>query len=136
MIPSGTRARASRWTFLLLATVAGCKSAAPRNATRDPDEGKSFVQKITASAGGSLSTGSGRVTLSIPPGALGTDTEIQLAVLPKAADTLGNIYDLAPDGLSFTAPVTLTLAFDGDRGDKLRPVLATDSGGGWTALTD
>jgi hypothetical protein len=52
---------------------------------------------------------SGDITLTIPAGALATDTEITLKVVPKYAEALVAVGRFGPDGLVFAKPATLAI---------------------------
>lgn len=70
------------------------------------------VQKlIKASTGGTLTTQDGAV-LSVPPGALATDTLISI-IVPKgqAAGARNLSYILEPQGLAFSSPASLTFPY-------------------------
>lgn len=65
-------------------------------------------------SGGNVTTADGSVGLSIPEGALaGTASITAAAVAPPAEGTgpWAPVIELGPDGTTFTAPVTLTMAY-------------------------
>ena len=72
---------------------------------------------ISAENGGTATSDDGKLTLEIPPGALGEDTEITVTAIPvdelpealrEDADG-GPAYRLEPDGLEFSQPVAVSL---------------------------
>ena len=73
----------------------------------------SVSMEISAADGGEVALG--EASLSIPGGALASDTTITLATsapssaLPESASVQGLVYDLGPDGTQFSEPATLTL---------------------------
>ncbi|MBM4116641.1 hypothetical protein FJ251_02720 [bacterium] len=71
---------------------------------------------VVGPAGGTFGFAAGAVTLSVPAGALAADTEISVSARSShpASDAYapGTCFEFAPDGLSFAAPVTLTIAYD------------------------
>jgi hypothetical protein len=87
--------------------VSGSDSGAPG------DGGTSASTMIGAAAGGTVSAGG--ATLSIPAGALAADTTITVQAappsdgLPDKASIVGLVYDLGPNGTTFTKPALLTL---------------------------
>lgn len=62
-------------------------------------------------AGGTLSADDGRVRLDFPPGAVPAPTEIHIAPAPSGATGIvaGSAYAFSPEGLTFAAPVGITL---------------------------
>ncbi len=74
---------------------------------------------VIGAAGGSVVSADGVVTLAIPAGALAADTEVTLDVVPPAmwppslaaAEPIGGIYALGPEGTTFAVPATLTWTF-------------------------
>jgi hypothetical protein len=68
---------------------------------------------VTAAAGGTVSDPAGKATLTIPPGAVATDTDITLNVGAAANGSAGSVLDFGPDGLKFLKPATLTVKTDG-----------------------
>ena len=73
---------------------------------------KMITQQVSAAQGGTVTSPSGGLTLSIPPGALPKDTDITIAELaPGEGLVLGPTYDLGPTDLKFKKPATLTFRF-------------------------
>ncbi len=63
-------------------------------------------------AGGSVTSTDGKMLLSIPAGALVSNTTIGIqAISNKAHGKVGGAYRLTPDGQSFLKPVTLTFTY-------------------------
>lgn len=69
-------------------------------------------------AGGTIASEDGGLRLEIPPDVLGEDTLIEVSAVP-AADlgldetvVIGSVYDLLPDGQTFSEPVTVVRTFD------------------------
>lgn len=76
---------------------------------------------ISAAEGGTIATANGATTILIPPNALpasSASTTITVAPVapgaapPSATLVPGTIYDYGPTGTTFSAPVTLTVAYD------------------------
>lgn len=71
---------------------------------------------VTPSAGGSVKTADGRVTLVVPPGAVPADTVITItpstSYFDDGAVVGGTVYDFSPDGIVFAVPVTMTIAYE------------------------
>lgn len=117
-------------------------------------EGRSASASITVSegaligpAGGTVVLAGGAVTLTIPAGALTAPTPITATprpgpppATPAGWQLAGPFYDLAPDGTTFSQPVTVTLRLDpaalpvwgmtGDLG------VLRQSSGQWSPLAD
>ncbi len=77
------------------------------------------TESITADEGGSVTSADGALTLEIPPGALAEDTDISIREvdpddLPDAFADVGEGmgYELEPEGLTFSEPVTVSLSLD------------------------
>jgi hypothetical protein len=63
-------------------------------------------------SGGQLRSRDGRVTVDVPTGALGADTELTVQPITNTAHGgLGRAYRLGPEGQVFKQPVTLTFAY-------------------------
>lgn len=100
------------------------------------------AQTIPAATGGTLTSGDGTLTLTIPAGALGAPTPITVqpgtGMPPTALGTaVGPVYELGPSGTAFATPATLTLSYDpaalpAGSGDALHVV--QQSGGVWSVL--
>jgi hypothetical protein len=70
------------------------------------------VSKQIGAAGGSLSSANGRVTLTIPAGALSANTTISIQPVENTAPNgIGESYDFLPNGQQFAKPVTVTLKY-------------------------
>jgi predicted alpha-1,6-mannanase (GH76 family) len=102
-------------TTLLLAAGLGvaCSSGSPGAGTSGDVEESS---RILGASGGILLTENGS-SVSVARGALTHDVTIRIASdssapIPDDATTVGLTYLLGPEGQTFEAPVTVTLAFD------------------------
>jgi hypothetical protein len=68
--------------------------------------------KEIGTAGGSVSSPDGRITLSIPAGALSSNTPITIQPIENTTPLgIGLSYDLLPNGQQFAKPVTVTLNY-------------------------
>jgi hypothetical protein len=76
--------------------------------------GKSDVVKKTIGPdGGELTSPDGRLTVTVPPGAVTTNTTFSVqGIAAPAPGTVGPVYDLEPTG-TFAAPITLALNYAG-----------------------
>ena len=101
--------------------------------TAEPPVGPA-TQTITAAEGGTLATSDGAAAIEVPAGALDADTELTVAVLDKTGDAQTPIYDFGPDGLTFSTPATLSIAYDGNPGEGKKAVLAWQDGDTWTEI--
>jgi hypothetical protein len=77
-----------------LKTAAGTPTGVPASATIGP-------------AGGSLNSTDGRVTLTVPAGAVATNTVFTITPITNPAGNALATYRLEPDGATFATPVTL-----------------------------
>ena len=85
------------------------------------DDGRAGTPPVTVvigAAGGTV-TGPNGAKVEIPPGALGTDTTIAIALTSAGAPALptgftanGQMFAFTPHGTTFAVPVTMTLPFD------------------------
>jgi len=72
----------------------------------------SAASATIGAAGGSLSAPDGNLTLTIPAGALATNTVIGIQPLTNMAHgKIGAAYRLTPEGQTFLVPVTLTFSY-------------------------
>lgn len=97
------------------------------------------VSKLITTSGGSISPSTGELKLEIPSGSLSENTlivaESVTTALPSGRLGLSRIYDLGPDGLSFTLPATLTISFKApERIDKSLVSIGQYSNGSWTFI--
>jgi len=124
--------------------AASAPTPAPAPAPMITAVGVPFGVSATATvdaAGGSVVSADGRLTLTIPPGALTTATTIGIQpVTNEVQSGVGLGYSLTPDGQTFSAPVTLTLTYSdadllGTTADFLR-LAYQDAADGWRALGD
>jgi hypothetical protein len=105
---------------------------------------------VSAAAGGTVASTSSALSMAIPAGALGADTEIRITEYvdgqrPSAAESLtGEVtaFDLQPSGLAFATPAEVTLEMpgavteDADGVSLTGAVLLSESGGVIEAMTD
>ncbi len=92
-------------------TTAPAASAAPAATPVGTVNGAATSATIGA-AGGSVSTADGKITLTVPAGALATDTRIGIQPITNTAHGgLGAGYRLTPDGQSFAQPVVLKFTY-------------------------
>jgi hypothetical protein len=93
---------------------------------------------LIGSTGGTVTAGGGKLSLTIPAGALRSD--VAIAIVPLEAwpeGAIGLVVDIQPSGLLFTTPATLTYRYDaaeiaGAADATLH--LATAVGSSWIAL--
>lgn len=82
-----------------LATATGAAIGSPASA-------------IIGVGGGSLSAPDGKLTLTVPAGALAANTTISIQPISNNAHgKIGTAYRLTPDGQTFSQPVTLTFSY-------------------------
>jgi hypothetical protein len=121
--------RAVATAFLTAGIVVGCSSAMNTGVASIAADGGSDAPGADGDAdasgapptgsgtigpgGGSVQSTDGRVTLTVPAGALTQPTVFTVAAAASApAGTIGSAYDLEPEGTSFSVPATLTIAYD------------------------
>ena len=82
---------------------------------------------VIGAAGGSVKTPDGRLTVTIPAGALAADTTIAIQPITNTSPGgAGVAYELLPDGQTFAVPAQLTLAYtdaDVDSSALVSPLL-------------
>ena len=100
------------------------------------ETGKIWQQAMTAAAGGVLQTPSGSAKLTVPPGALPSDTILTVQVLPATAETASPVFDFGPSGLAFNGPVTLDLAFQGPVPEGQHAMIAIHDWPSWHEYSD
>lgn len=93
----------------------GDNSSGTSTTTTLPDVGSAGM---VGAAGGTVVSDDGKLRLDIPAGALTEETQVEVVEVPAADLGLdvtaltGAVYDLLPDGLTFSAPVTVIRSFD------------------------
>jgi hypothetical protein len=102
-------------------------------------DGGTTTTNIKAATGGIVTAGG--LTLEIPAGALAADTDITVGISdgstsPSASTVVSSVYDLGPNGTTFTKAVKLTIAYDAAKLGTKKPVVSYVSGAKWVALTD
>ena len=109
---------------LVLAAVAGSVGACSNSNGSEPtDAGRpsadatvsadSGASAVIGTSGGTLVSSDGRVAVSVPAGALKSAVKltIERAANPPAG-AIAPVYDLEPDGTTFSIPVTLSMTYD------------------------
>lgn len=85
--------------------------------------GTAVTQDI-GTAGGTITSPDGRVTLTIPAGALSSTTPISIQPIENTAPLgIGLSYDFLPNGQQFAKPVTVTLHYSNDELSGTAPEL-------------
>ncbi|MEP6858986.1 MAG: hypothetical protein ABJE66_00100 [Deltaproteobacteria bacterium] len=89
------------------------------------------VSGVVTAAGGTLTSGDGLLQISIPAGAVATDTTLTIQpITNEAPGGMGTAYRLGPEGQTFAVPATLTFAYtDGE-------ISASDAAGLGIAFQD
>ncbi len=95
--------------------------------------------KTIGASGGTVATSDSSASLSVPAGALASDTSIGVtpATGSPGPGAVGQVYDLSPDGQTFQQPVTLTLHYNPAElggADPTQLKVATFSLGSWSAV--
>lgn len=77
--------------------------------------GEDTATATIGAAGGELTSEDGRLTITIPAGALAADTAIVIDPITNFAPAgLGHAYRLTPEDTTFAKPVTITMTAGGD----------------------
>ncbi len=106
--------------------------------------------ETVGSAGGTVTSADGNLTLVIPAGALTTDEEISVTMVPPAqrdpelSDLTADaaVYDMQPDGLQFSTPAEVSVSLPGvaptvaDTLIGITPAVITSRSGGNVDLAD
>lgn len=112
-------------SLLCFSMIAGCKKTGS-TATGTADGGppaitavgipiSSPVTKTIGAAGGTITSGDGRIDLIIPAGALPADVDIAIQpITNQCPGGVGIAYDLQPDGTKFLQPATLVFHYSDD----------------------
>ena len=95
------------------------------------------VTKTIGASGGSLVSPDGKLTLTIPAGAVGTDLALSIQLITnQAPGGIGLAYDLLPNGTKFMTPISLSYHYTGDDADGTSPdfmyIVTQDSTGAWS----
>jgi hypothetical protein len=86
--------------------------------------------------GGSVASGDGKLTVTIPAGALATATDVTIEPITALAPwALGPAYRLGPEGLKFSNPVSIAFHYDASQlvgtAPELLWIVSQDSTGAW-----
>lgn len=77
------------------------------------------IESMIGAAGGSLASANGEATVTVPAGALASDTAISVegssVAAPMDAVTVSSAFLFGPEGQTFAVPVTVTLQIDASR---------------------
>jgi hypothetical protein len=127
--------------LVVLLSVAGCGGGgggggAPASSSPFGIATEPAVETTIGPAGGSLSSGDGKVTVLIPAGALAVNTTISIQPFTNTAPGgNGSSYRFAPSGVVFSAPVQITFPFtDADIASSAKEALNIgyqDDQGAW-----
>ena len=134
--PARIRVAACSVLVLLVVVLSACGGGSTQGAATTGS-----ISKSIATTGGAMASSDGHLHLTFPSGALAHQTTITIRTLDpsqvpqalEAAQPLGKVYSLEPNGLQFSAPVSVTL--DGltppssSASRYVLPVLASVPGG-------
>jgi chitodextrinase len=127
-------------SFLFMVSMGSCGGGGGGGGTAT--SGNDSVSSVVGSTGGTLTTPTGNAVLTIPAASLSTNTTITISQSTEG-DLPGGIigsYEFKPDGLTFNAPVKISLKYDptlipeGINEGNLK--LAYESGGDWIIISD
>lgn len=130
--------------FIILLNVVRCGNDEPsiNNKPIITDRGTAQGNATTASigtAGGSLTSGDGRLTVTVPAGALTSNTTISIQPISNEGPLgLGLGYRLSPEGITFQQPVMLTFTYNdqvlGHAEEDFLWIITQAEDGSWNAL--
>ncbi len=97
------------------------------------------VSRAIGAAGGTLTSGDGRLSVTIPEGALSGTTTVSIQPISNHAPLgLGVGYRLLPEGVIFTKPVKLTFGYDdallAGAGEDFLWVITQNADKSWSAV--
>ncbi|RAW01003.1 hypothetical protein [Pseudochryseolinea flava] len=97
------------------------------------------TSKVIGTSGGSLTSADGHLTLTVPEGALTTNTTVAIQPLSNHAPLgLGAAYRLSPEGTTFAKPVELKFHYDasvlGAASDEFLWITTQNTDGTWNAM--
>lgn len=100
-----------------------------------------LINKEIGADGGSISSADGRLTVSIPAGALAANTMISIQAISSTLPMhVGNAYRLGPEATTFSIPVVITLKYEDSLLTGSLPQLLNiayqDATGIWNAIQD
>lgn len=123
--------RTSCLVLTVLALLSACKKKETPDPTPEPtnninipaDPGKFFslpgtpigavVSACIGASGGSITSADGKATLTVPAGALSSNTTIGIQEITNTGPWgVGSSYRFTPEGLVFSTPATLTINYD------------------------
>jgi hypothetical protein len=108
---------AARSGVVALALLSALACTSSNNASPSGPTGPGETKNQTIGASGGTVTTSG-ATLTVPRGALASDTAISVSsssdAPPSGATAYSPVFVFGPDGTQFGAPVSVSLAFNGD----------------------
>ena len=101
--------------IVLLMVITGCGGDGNGSATSQSSANDSTTAIISIS-GGSITTPSGDTTLTVPTGALDSETTITIGLCSRETPpgNLVGVYEFSPDGQTFNFPVTISIKYDPD----------------------
>lgn len=128
---------------MLIASCGGDENPSPQSGTpvitpRGTASGQTTSSSI-GSAGGTIQSADGNLTVVIPPGALSSNTTITIQPITNEGPLgIGSAYRLEPEGIAFAEPVKLQFYYseallDGIPADFLW-IITQASNGGWNAM--
>ena len=123
-----------RHTSALASLALTCAVACSSGSSTPPDTAAPTVT-ITKSDGGKLTASDGKVSLSVPQGAVTADVKVTVDVLAQIAATASAVYQFAPEGTEFAVPAVVSISSSGitvPTGKKLD--FARKAGERWLAL--
>jgi hypothetical protein len=129
--------------FFVTTTLASLTLACTVNVTNNTN-GRSIspdgtVTQTVGTAGGTVDSDDGDVTVEIPAGALKADVAVTVkaTAMSPAAGNIGTVYEIGPTGTQFGSPVTLTFHYGSADLMGVSPSLlriGTIQNGKWVAI--
>jgi len=97
----------------MLTTLIACGGSGGGTTTNGLSDGSGVTTTpLKADTGGVATSASGKLELSIPAGALSSDTEISITESSDSDPLLGRFYELGPDGTTLNTPAEVAFTLD------------------------
>ena len=126
---------------ILALLLGGCGSDDGDSVIVEPGTiGETTTETVSAQSGGTVALASGVASITIPAGALTTDTEISITTTDNAgaadeARLASFIFDFGPEGTTFSSPVTISLKAGASAPSGKKAVLAVLNGDTWEEIS-
>ncbi len=93
-------------------------------------------ENVIGPRGGEVVSEDGRLTLTIPPGALDHAVEIEISEALVEPDRSVNCYHVSPRGTAFAIPATITYELEPEDMEAVDLTWVSERGGTWFRMAD